>query len=112
MSSENERRLHPRYPLRLAVELRRGGQELGAHIINASKGGCLLLLGLPLEPGEIVEASIPELMLSRARLRVLRCQSEPSGYTVATCFEPAAVSNDPLVQGSAEQSSSGTPWLN
>jgi hypothetical protein len=91
VSHEDERRRHQRYPLRLPISLHRDGEQLEAHVINASEGGCLLLLSVPLEMGDVLEASIPLLGVPRTTLYVLRCQTTPEGdYTVATRFEEDA----------------------
>lgn len=71
----------------LPVKLRRGSARLEGDIVNASASGCLLVLSLPLEAGEVLEASVPELMLSDTKLYVLRCHASPQGYTVAVSFE-------------------------
>lgn len=85
--SQQDRRRHARYLLHLPVKLHRGAQELNAAVINASAGGCLLQLMEALTPGEVLEASIPQLKLPRTRLIVVRCSSTPTGYMVATYFE-------------------------
>jgi hypothetical protein len=103
MSFENERRMHARYPLRLAIRLRRGAEELDAEIVNASVGGCLLLLAFPLEPGEVVEVTIPELRIPRARLRVVRCMPASPGFSVATSFEAPAVTDSALERLSSHE---------
>ncbi len=91
MSHEDERRRHQRYPLRLPVTLHRDGTQLAAHVINASEGGCLLLMSAPLAMGDVLEASIPLLGVPRTTLYVLRCQATAEGeYTVATRFEEDA----------------------
>ena len=36
-----------------------------ADIINASVSGCLLQMAIPLEPGEALEVSIPQLNMPR-----------------------------------------------
>jgi len=95
--SEHERRRHHRFALRLTIQLRRGDELLSADVINASQGGCLALVKTPLAPGEVLAASIPELMVPETRLRVLRCQADPIGYTVAMRFEPP--DGDPLSVG-------------
>ncbi|ATB39682.1 hypothetical protein CYFUS_005127 [Cystobacter fuscus] len=88
MSHEDERRRHMRYPLRLPITLYRDGAQLSAHVINASEGGCLLLMSVPLEVGDVLEASIPLLGVPRTTLYVLRSQATPEGeYTVATRFD-------------------------
>ena len=88
MSHEDERRRHQRYPLKLPVTLHRDGEQLAASVINASEGGCLLLMSVPLEMGDVLEASIPLMGIPRTTLYVLRCQSTADGeYTVATRFE-------------------------
>lgn len=89
MSFDNERRQHRRYPLRLAIKLHREHTVLDADIINASNNGCLLLSRHPLEPGQQIEASIPELMIPRTWLHIVRCQATPSGYMIAACFDQA-----------------------
>ena len=89
MSFDNERRQHRRYPLRLAIKLHCSHAVLDADIINASASGCLLLSREPVEPGQIIEASIPELLIPRTRLHILRCQATPSGYVIAAHFDTA-----------------------
>ncbi|HEX8818290.1 MAG TPA: PilZ domain-containing protein [Archangium sp.] len=91
MSFDHEQRRHRRYPLRLAITLYRGGEEVDADIINASEGGCLLLVPYPLEPGEDLVASIPPLLISRTKVHVVRCESTPEGYTAAVCFETLGI---------------------
>ena len=91
MSFDNERRQHRRYPLRLAIKLHRENTVLDADIINASTNGCLLLSRHPLEPGQQIEASIPELMIPRTWLHIVRCQATPSGYMIAACFDEAVI---------------------
>jgi PilZ domain len=90
VSFDNERRRQRRYPLRLAVKLHQEHEVLDADIINASSNGCLLLSRYPLEPGQQIEASIPELMIPRTWLHIVRCQATPSGYMIAACFDEAA----------------------
>jgi hypothetical protein len=104
VSHEDERRRYPRYPLQLPITLHRGGEALAADVINASEGGCLLLVRVPLEMGEVLEASIPLLGVHQAKLYVLRCQSVAEGeYTVATQFEAPAVDSSTLAQLSTKQ---------
>jgi hypothetical protein len=104
MSLKDERRRHQRYPLKLSVTLHRGSEELAADIINASEGGCLLLVSFPLETGEVLEASIPQLMIPRTKLHVLRCQSLAEGeYSVATCFEAPMGNASTVARLSSEQ---------
>lgn len=114
MSFDNERRRHRRYPLRLAIKLHRGDVVLDADIINASASGCLLLCSTPLEAGQTLEASIPELLIPRTRLHILRCQSTPSGYMVAAYFDAAMGDENTIAWISDEQYA--TPlrprWLN
>ncbi|MBN1207151.1 MAG: PilZ domain-containing protein [Myxococcaceae bacterium] len=100
--SQHERRRHPRYTLRLAIKLHRGSEQLDASIVNASASGCLLMTALPLQAGELLEVSIPELNLPRARLRVLRCDSTASGHMVATCFEEL-LADEPSISRLAEK---------
>jgi hypothetical protein len=71
----------------LTTRLQRGSEQLKADIVNASASGCLIQVAVPLEPGELLRASIPELMIPEAQLQVIRCQASPSGYLVATRFE-------------------------
>ena len=106
MSFDHEKRRHRRFPLRLAITLSRGGEEVDADIINASSSGCLLLVPIALEPGEVLSASIPPLLISHTKLHVVRCESSPEGYTVAACFEtlgvevrPSPSSDSPDVPG-------------
>ena len=114
MSFDNERRRHPRYPLRLAIKLHRGDEILDADIINASASGCLLLSPTPLESGQTLEASIPELLIPRTRLHILRCQSTPSGYMVAAYFDAAMTDESAIAWLSDENqpASSKARWLN
>ena len=94
-----------RYPLKLPITLHRDGQQLSAHVINASEGGCLLLMTLPLELGDVLEASIPAMGIPRTRLYVLRCQASGDGeYTVATRFdEGSGVESAALARLSRQQ---------
>ncbi|WP_224361917.1 PilZ domain-containing protein [Hyalangium versicolor] len=85
--SQHERRRHQRYPLRLAIKVQCRGQEMTADIINASVSGCLLQMAIPLEQGEALDVSIPQLNMPKARLLVVRSESTSSGYMVATCFD-------------------------
>jgi hypothetical protein len=85
--SHDDRRRHRRYPLRLGIQVHRGGEALAANVVNASASGCLLLMTVPLQQGEVLDVSIPEMMLPRARLKVVRCDPNPAGYMVATAFE-------------------------
>lgn len=103
MSSEHERRRHQRYPLRLVIKIHRGDEVLEADIINASASGCLLLCASPLEPGGHLETSIPELSLPQTRLHVLRCQSTPTGYTIAAYFDSAVADEASLARLAEEQ---------
>lgn len=104
MSLADDRRRFQRYPLKLPLTLHRGGEALAASVINASEGGCLLLVPVPLEPGEVLEASIPLLGVPQTKLHVLRCQSAAEGeYTVATCFEAPAVDSATLARLSKER---------
>lgn len=105
MSFDNERRRHRRYPLRLAVKLHQEHEVLDADIINASNNGCLLLSRHPLEPGQQIEASIPELMIPRTWLHIVRCQATPSGYMIAACFEAAMSDESPVAWPSDEKQS-------
>lgn len=114
MSFDNERRRHRRYPLRLAIKLHRGDDVLDADIINASASGCLLLCSSPLEPGQSLDASIPELLIPRTRLHILRCQSTPSGYMVAAYFDAAMNDDAPIAWLSDDRppESPNPRWLN
>ncbi len=114
MSSDNDRRRHQRYPLRLAVKLHEEGEVLDADIINASAGGCLLACTFPLEPGGIIEASIPELLIPRTKLHIVRCQATPSGYLVAAHFDAAVNDESPIAQLTSEQQGdlAHLRWLN
>jgi hypothetical protein len=87
--SQHERRRHQRYPLRLAIKVQCRGEQMDADIINASASGCLLLSREPVEPGQVIEASIPELLIPRTRLHILRCQATPMGYVIAAHFDAA-----------------------
>jgi PilZ domain-containing protein len=101
--SQHERRRHQRYPLRLAIKVYRGSEVLPADIINASASGCLLQMSVPLEPGEALEVTIPELKMPKTRLIVVRTESTTMGYTVATRFEQLA--DEPAIS----RLSSGSP---
>jgi len=105
VSFDNERRQHRRYPLRLAIKLHREHEVLDADIINASNNGCLLLSRHPLEPGQQIEASIPELMIPRTWLHIVRCQATPLGYMIAACFEEAMSDDAPMTWSSNEKQS-------
>jgi hypothetical protein len=100
--SQHERRRHQRYTLRLAIKLHRGTEELKADIVNASASGCLLLMAVPLQAGELLEVSIPELNIPRARLRVVRSDATPAGHMVATCFE-ALLADEPSISRLSEK---------
>lgn len=111
--SGHERRRHQRYSLQLTIQLVRGGEVLSANIVNASASGCLLQCTVPLEPGEVVSGSIPEMMIPEARLRVLRCLAGDNGYMVAMCFEAAAAHEPTLARISDEQREADPQgWLN
>ena len=114
MSFDNERRRDRRYPLQLAIKLHCSHTVLDADIINASANGCLLLSREPLEPGQAIEASIPELLIPRTRLHILRCQATPSGYVIAAHFDAAMSDEFPIAWLSEEQPQEpATPrWLN
>ncbi|MFL5348314.1 MAG: PilZ domain-containing protein [Hyalangium sp.] len=114
MSFDNEQRRPRRYPLRLSIKLHRGRDVLDADIINASSSGCLLLSELPLEPGQQLEASIPELLIPRTKLHILRCQATPSGYMVAAYFDAAMSDESPIPFFSDESrpEASMPRWLN
>lgn len=114
MSFDSERRRHQRYPLCLAIKLHRGSELLDANIINASTSGVLLLCDTPLEPGGAVEASIPELMIPRTTLHILRCHAVPAGYMVAAYFEAAVADEAPFARLAEEQGAalSHLRWLN
>jgi hypothetical protein len=89
----SERRKHRRYPLRLAVNLRRGTEMIEAMVINASVGGCLLLVTMPIEVGEKLVLHMPQLRMPEASLHVLRTETSEvdakAGWLVATCYEAA-----------------------
>jgi hypothetical protein len=89
VSFDDERRRHRRYPLRLAIKLHCSHEVLDADIINASASGCMLLSQEPVEPGQVIEASIPELLIPRTQLHILRCQATPTGYVIAAHFDAA-----------------------
>ncbi|WP_224244646.1 PilZ domain-containing protein [Hyalangium gracile] len=114
MSFDSERRRHPRYPLRLAIKLHYGRELLDADIINASASGVLILCATPLEPGGVVEASIPELMIPRTTLHILRCHAVPMGYMVAAYFEAVISDEAPFARLAEEQGASlaHLRWLN
>jgi hypothetical protein len=82
----------------LTTRLQRGSELLKADIVNASASGCLLQVAVPLEPGELLGASIPELMIPEAQLQVVRCQAGPSGYLVATCFASSSVDESSIAR--------------
>lgn len=107
----HERRRHPRYLVRLPIRLHRGNEELRASIVNASAGGCLLQLAIPLEPGEVLEVSIPELKMPRVLLIVLRCESAPHGYMVATRFDELMADEASLRQLAGEQQNASKSQL-
>jgi hypothetical protein len=114
VSHDNERRRHRRYPLRLAIKLHGAHEALDADIINASASGCLLLSREPVEPGQTIEASIPELLIPRTRLHILRCQATPAGYIIAAHFDTVLGDETSLAWLSEEQSAEpAVPrWLN
>jgi hypothetical protein len=91
---EHEQGRQPRHYLSLGIRLHRGAQELGAEVVNAYAGGCLLRVSEPLPQGEVFEVSIPELKIPRARLLVLRSMAANSGYLVATCFDSPVVDEE------------------
>jgi hypothetical protein len=111
--SQHERRRHQRYPLRLAIKVYRRDEVLPADIINASASGCLFQMSIPLEPGETLEVTIPELRMPKTRLIVVRSESTTLGYMVATRFEQLA--DEPSIsrlssgQQDDPQGGSGTP---
>lgn len=94
--SHDDRRRHRRYPLRLAIQVHRGSEQLSANIVNASVSGCLLLMSVELPAGELLDVSIPEMMLPKARLKVVRSDASPGGYMVATAFE-ALLADEPSI---------------
>jgi hypothetical protein len=98
----SDRRKHRRYPLRLAIKVHRGSEQLSANIVNASASGCLLLMTVPLESGEVLDVSIPEMMLPKARLKVVRSDANPGGYMVATAFE-ALLADEPSISQLAQK---------
>ena len=114
--SEQDRRRHQRYSLRLPITVRRGAEELSAEIVNASQSGCLLLVPSPLEAGEVLRVNIPELMMPETRLQVLRCHPSPpdlTGYMVATCFEAASANESTLAEMSDKQKDPALDdWVN
>lgn len=111
--SQHERRRHHRYPLRLAIKVYHRDQVLAADIINASASGCLLQMSISLDPGEVLEVTIPELKMPKTRLIVVRSEATNLGYMVATRFEQLA--DEPSIsrlssgQNEDPQSGSGTP---
>ena len=107
--SQQDRRKHVRYLLHLPIKLHRGAEELSAQVINASAGGCLLQLAEALAPGEVLEASLPQLKLPRTRLIVVRCSSTPTGYMVATYFEATLADDASIRQLSGGQLVSDKP---
>jgi hypothetical protein len=98
----------------LADKLHTGGQLLDADIVNASTNGVLLLCATPLEPGGAVEASIPELMIPRTTLHILRCHAVPAGYMVTAYFEAAMADAAPFARLAEEQGPTlaHLRWLN
>ncbi|MFL5343249.1 MAG: PilZ domain-containing protein [Hyalangium sp.] len=106
-----DRRRYPRYLLHLPVTLHCGGKELKAEVINASAGGCLLRMTDPLSPGDVLEASIPELTIPRSRLIVVRCQAVPTGYMVAMSFEALLTDDAAIRQLSKDRQGPSDPSL-
>lgn len=100
--SQHERRRHQRYPLRLAIKVHCRGEQMDADIINASASGCLLQMSIPLEPGEALDVSIPQLNMPKARLIVVRSESTTLGYTVATRFDVGLADEPTLSRLSSE----------
>lgn len=97
MSSVTDRRRHQRYPLSLAVILRRGTQVVDAQVINGSAGGCLVLSPVPFEVGDQVTASIPELNVPEAPMMVVRVhQQHASEWLVGMCFETSTLDEEQL----------------
>jgi hypothetical protein len=76
---------------------------LDAAILDASPNSCLMVSSVPLEAGEVLEASIPELLIPRSKLHVIRCSATPSGYMVAACFETLLEEDKPSFTWSAEE---------
>ncbi|WP_224361921.1 PilZ domain-containing protein [Hyalangium versicolor] len=109
--SQQERRKHARYLLHLPIRLHCEGRELKADVINASAGGCLLRMSEPLAPGDVLEASIPELKIPRTRLIVVRCHADPSGYLVATYFEATLADDAAIRQFAGGHGGSSKPPL-
>ena len=111
MSFHPDQRRDRRYPLRLAIKLHRGNEGMDAAILDASANGCLLVSSAPLQPGEVLEASIPELLIPRTRLHVIRCQSTPSGFMVAACFD-ASMADKPSIAWLVDESQEAPrrPW--
>ena len=95
-----ERRMHRRYPLRLAVRLKRGEETLEGTVINASVGGCLLLVTVPIEVGEKLVLNMPQAHVPEAVLHVLRSEASEvdakAGWLVATCYEAALADEQAL----------------
>lgn len=114
MSFDNERRRQRRHPLRLAIKLHQEHEVLDADIINASNNGCLLLSRHPLEPGQQLEASIPELMIPRTWLHIVHSQATPSGYLIAACFDEVAGEQSPIpwLSGGVQPGAAGSRWMN
>ncbi|MFL5343248.1 MAG: PilZ domain-containing protein [Hyalangium sp.] len=102
--SQPERRRHQRYPLRLPIKVHYRDQELSADIINASASGCLLQMGISVEPGETLEVSIPQLNMPKAKLVVVRSESSSSGFMVATVFDSQMADEPSLSRLSSEKS--------
>lgn len=106
---QHERRRYPRYLLHLSVTLHCAGKELKADVINASAGGCLLRMAEPLAPGDVLEASIPELTIPRTRLLVVRCQAAATGYMVAMSFESLLADDATIRRLSNDQQDPSNP---
>jgi PilZ domain len=100
--ADQERRRHTRYSFHMTVKVRRGSEVLTADIINASVGGCLLQMTVPLAKGDALDVNLPMLNLPNARLYVLRVDPAPtgSGYMVATCFNELAEDEDVIREAS------------
>lgn len=110
MSMDQERREHQRYPLRLKVRLHRAHEALDAEIVNASTGGCLLMMPTPLAAGDALEASIPQLQVPRTTMHVLRTQREGAGYLVAVCFNQPKPEDQVISRYSESVSAPAPAW--
>lgn len=87
MPYHEEKRQHRRYHLRLSARLLRQEGEVAAEVLNLSRGGCLLITPLRLQPGEPLRLSIPELGQPPFAVHVVRTRQLRAWYVAATRFE-------------------------